>query len=981
MAKYWAFARGVLDLIDPTLLTAFSPSIAGFLSELETEDRAILSRWERVRVAVLADYDAQVPARAYRRLARFVANDLPDYRVIVRPRLAAPGNSATRRAALRTLHHLVRATALLLGPIVPHTAEAVHSAATSGGTSLFEATVEPLDANLLDDDRSKAWDRWRSVLAALDRFRSSSGLPLGTPLPSVVAVVATDDLAQALRGDRPIIERLGRVTRFEAFGPSTPWTGRRRDLEPVLSEIQKVYRNEARQIEHLLMRLPARRRIEPGSTEELNVVVQGIPRRILPSMVAYVERIPERVVPVAWNQGELYVEMPAPQPVPTRVPPPLSTDGFGLVRRVERLLRQHAVAPGTPRPPIVIATLDPLAAELRNVSTRLAEYLNVAEVRVLDDYREFPLVECEHGRSRTGVPWWVHIQGVVPRRRPAKHRAPLLNRSRVRPTRPISPTREPERDFAAPEWIDREEQIRALMQELDAVLGSPLLGFAKVAGAWDAGLQSRSAYEAVAFDTLAALPGFGWTVAEALVQKLGRTPPPRPVRQAVALPPPPMIPLTETSLEPAVPPPYLEPRAPPPPGPVSRNPAAPARPRELPLTRVAPSLPATVPLPMPVPLPAVPAEPVAPPPPALAPSPPPSSLTPEPAAPPATPPELSPEVEPEPAVPIGPEVPPEPVVPAEPDADLEGPSLIPLPPGDQPSQSYENAADTILAPPDEGPSLSVEPPAPSSGAPPPLQELERQPFAIDAEVPMPPAEVEGANASAHLLPVEETSEIPTAPKAPVEDGGPRGMEVAPPLLGEELSPVVPPEAPPFPAPPEPAPPNRNPNFRSLQYPRHPSKPRRNRALPTHLRSSPSSSPPPSRSRPRSPQPSKWHPLFRRCRRSRPRPKRSVHPRQRSSRSPRRREVPAPRKPPPRRKSPRISQSRRPRRRSPSNRSRRRPARPRPRSLRTKRRSRPRSSPLWRSSTPHRCYLNLRWNHHRLRHRSNPWSRPPRLRPP
>jgi len=761
LARYWALARSVLEQIDPAMLTAFTPSITGFLSDLEPEDRAILSRWERIRVAVLADYDAQAPARAYRRLARFLTNDLPDYRALVRARLAASANSATRRAALRTLHHLVRATAFLLGPVVPHTAEAIHSATTSGGTSLFESTVEALDANLLDDERIKGWDRWRSVIAALDRFRASVGLPPGTVLPSVAAVVATDEMAQALRGDRPTIERLSRVTRFEAFGPSTPWTGRRRDLEPVLSEIQKVYPHEATQIQHLLRRFPARRRVEPGSADELSVVIQGVPRKIFPSMVTYVERTPDRVIPTPWNRGELYVEMPAAGPVPTRIPPPLSTDGFGLLRRVERVLRQLPSKPGSSRPPLVIATLDPLASELRTVAIPLAIYLNVTEVRVVDDHREFPLAECEHGRSRTGVPWWVHLPGLVLVRRPVKHRPRNSGRSRVRPTRPGPETREPERDFAAPEWIAREEQIRALMQELDAVLGTPALGFSKVAGAWDAGLQSRSAYEAVAFDTLAALPGFGWTLAEALVEKLGRTPPPRPVRRGPGVPPPPASPPNETVTGPPPPPAYLEPRAPPALTPAPRVAAPVIRAREPLPTRPGP--PELVRVPVPVPPPPAVLEPVSP-----APTEAPAPPTPLPPSP-----ESAPTAEIETVLPI-------------PAAGVAEPA------GGAPSGTRETTVEPGREP-NEGarealplPSDSV---VPSPGAPPSPRELEREPFATERmEEPVPPPPP-----SDQEITSAETGELAGATavlEAPLERE-PRGIEVAPPPLGEEPMPELP----------------------------------------------------------------------------------------------------------------------------------------------------------------------------------------------
>lgn len=570
LAQYWQLAHEVLDQVDPALLTAFIRPITGYLSDLEVEDRTVLARWERVRIATLAAYDAQAPAAAYRHLSRFLSNDLPRYRQLVSPRLEPASGAPSRRGALRTLHHLVRETALLLGPIAPHTAEVIYGATTTSGTSLFEATVPPANANLMDEERARAWDRWQSVLEAIDRFRSAFGIPSTTPLPAVAAVVNFEEVAEALRTDRPMIERLARVGRFEAFGPASPWIGRRRELQPVFAEIQKVYPAEASQIVHLLRRQPAHRRESAGAAEDLSVVLQGTSRRILPSMVTYVERLPERFVPTPWHLGEMYLELPPTHPAPSRVPPPLSLDAFRLVERVERDFRQRPVLPGVPRPPLVVATLDPLASDLRRVAPALATYLNVPELRVVDDVREFPLNEATHGRTKTGVRWWLYLPGLPPRTGRLKPQRARSATSRVRPPPPPGEGDAPELDFASPACIAREEQVRALMTELDGVLGAPLLGFAKTAGAWDAGLQSRAAFEAAPFETVAALPGFGWPVAEALVAKFGQPSPRRPRRVASHL---------DFSPSAAAAPPVVSPNDPVPAGyPSTRRDLAPTRP-------------------------------------------------------------------------------------------------------------------------------------------------------------------------------------------------------------------------------------------------------------------------------------------------------------------------------------------------------------------------------------------------------------------
>lgn len=528
LERWWNLARETLDRCDPALLATFSQPIAGSLGELEPEDRAILARWERVRLATLADYDHQAAGSAHRRLASFLANDLETYFSWVRPRLDRSGTPPSRRAALRTLHHMLREVAVVLAPVSPHIAETVFGGLVPGRTSLFEASIDPLDSALLDVEAIKAWDRWASIERSVERFRRTVGLNPTAPIPSLAAVVASDELAARLGSDRPTIQRLTHVVRFEGFGPATPWTGRQRSLEPVLAEIQRIYPQEAGQIVHLLRRMPARRRGEEDASGELSVVVRGLSRKILPSMVEYAETVPERIVPVPWSLGELYAELPTQQPVPTRNPPPVSPDAFRLLARVERELRRTGTTAERNRGPVLIAAVDPLGAELRGSSHAIASYLGVSEVRVVEPSAGFPRTNCLFGRTRTGVHWWVRLPGEPIRAVRLKHRVSRNRLTRVRSLRPGSATAEV--DFASEEEIAKQEQIRSLVQELDGVLGAPLLGPAKVAGAWVDGFRSVEDFARASSARIERLPGFEGPIAEALVRKLGGTVPPRSLR-------------------------------------------------------------------------------------------------------------------------------------------------------------------------------------------------------------------------------------------------------------------------------------------------------------------------------------------------------------------------------------------------------------------------------------------------------------------
>ena len=94
---------------------------------------------------------------------------------------------------------------------------------------------------------------------------------------------------------------------------------------------------------------------------------------------------------------------------------------------------------------------------------------------------------------------------------------------------PGEPTAPAEVDYADDAVIAREESIRDLGRELDALLAAPLLGPAKVTIAWEAGLRSMQEYRDAPFERIESLVGFGRPVAASLWTKLGRPVPSGPL--------------------------------------------------------------------------------------------------------------------------------------------------------------------------------------------------------------------------------------------------------------------------------------------------------------------------------------------------------------------------------------------------------------------------------------------------------------------
>ncbi|HTT16211.1 MAG TPA: DUF835 domain-containing protein [Thermoplasmata archaeon] len=552
---------------------------AGPDREMQPEDRALLARWGQTELAALAAYEEGRPAEAHRRIARFLDVDLTRYREIVRPRLAPGAAAPSRRAAGRTLALLVEGIATALAPIAPFTAEAVTRALRPEMRSLFETTPFDTERPPPDEALADAWERWLAVVRALDRFRAVRRLAPETPIASVAIVVSDEVLGDRLRGDRALLERLAGITRLEVGSPRSPWEGRRRQLVPVESEIQRAYPARATQIVHLLRRMAPRRPDEAENGRGITVFVQGQPHQITPAMLAYAETLPERVVPTPFAFGEMYAEVPAGGG--TGGGPPgaltLSADASWLVRRIARRLR--VVGPeGSRALTVRVVAVDPLARELRDHWAAIAAELGVASLTIDAPTPGVPVAAAVTGRTRLGARWTAEIPGLDRPggrllRRPPRPASGSVRRMPIR-HRPPGPAAEV--DFSEDGVIRHEEAVRGLGQELDQLLGAPLLGPAKVEIAWKAGYGSVAELTRASFDELATLPGFGRAVAGQLFEKMGRPvpPPPRRARTATVRPrvrPPRIAPVVPPTAPASPPPP--EPTLPPEPAPPVAVPA------------------------------------------------------------------------------------------------------------------------------------------------------------------------------------------------------------------------------------------------------------------------------------------------------------------------------------------------------------------------------------------------------------------------
>lgn len=532
LARLLTLATDVRARTDRALLLALQEGVVDLGSRPELEDRAILARWARVEREAIALFESYRASEAFRRVLSFVDQDLERYLRFLRERLKETGSAPGGRAAVGTLGQLLVSIARLVAPVVPFTAEAVHRLFGAEGTSLFERELLSLDAPAVDETLVLRWDDWEVFLRTIGRFRHERRLPARAELPRAVVVVEDEAMGERLRADRPLLERLAQVRRIEIGSPRQPWSLRVRRVVPREQELARAFPSLAPEILHALRRRPAPAPGELDPTRGVSVEARGAVHPIAPEMLRLTEELPPGMVEVPFPLGELLVELPKAVDPSAAPLPALSTDALWLVRRLERRLRgaDGGTRTDRDRPTAVVHAPDPLATELTALAAAIARQLGLRELRIGTGDPPNPVPNRITGRTRTGASWSVDLPDIPPPVRPVKAARRQGHALRVPAVSPSTFVRPEEVDYTDEAVIARENAIRTVADELERVLALPVLGPSKVALAWEAGLRTAERIREAPFDDLAALPGFGPSVAVAILRSSGRQPPSAPRR-------------------------------------------------------------------------------------------------------------------------------------------------------------------------------------------------------------------------------------------------------------------------------------------------------------------------------------------------------------------------------------------------------------------------------------------------------------------
>jgi tRNA synthetases class I (I, L, M and V)/Protein of unknown function (DUF835)/Anticodon-binding domain of tRNA ligase len=611
LRRFWRVALQLSESLSREGLPPGDQSMARVRDSLGEEDRAFISRFERLRGDALAGLAAGRFPSTLDRITQFASQELRErYLLIARTRLDETSPTTGRTGALRVLLYVVTGLAELWAPFAPFTMEAIDRTFRDDARSLFEAPLAPVRQSFIDPASEKLLDRVAPIVLAVERARRRLSLPRSTRWANLIVNARDEAVATELRGLLPVLTRVLPAESIEITSPAQPWEGRQIRVEPNMAELQRVYRASAGRVSTLLSQMPGKRVKEGLRNQTLNVVLGGSPVQVLPSMVVLIDSLPPGVMVLPVPQGEIYLKLPeGAGAAALDLMLGLSPDAFRVVRTVRR--RLSGAPPGSNLTEVWVEAPPALEEELRTHAEAIAHSLTVPRFEAVASGPRFIPGETTSGRTAVGSRWRIWVPGLP---RPVGHSKARTSRHMGRRGRRairFESSEDAGTDFLSDEVRNRDTALHATLEQLDQVFGVPYLGVTKLAAAWDAGFHDFESLSHAPYEKLAAIPGFGPYVSRDMVRHFGGSAPDtiwvwHPPRIEIAEPAtPPEEAVPELGLEPApAPPTEPEPEVPtssvrlsPPPSPLLPRTPRPAK--ELPLAppRPVPTRPEAVPLP------------------------------------------------------------------------------------------------------------------------------------------------------------------------------------------------------------------------------------------------------------------------------------------------------------------------------------------------------------------------------------------------
>ncbi|WP_299267122.1 isoleucine--tRNA ligase [Halorientalis sp.] len=275
------------------------------LTEAETElvDEWILSRLQSVEERMTEHFENFEQDKALDALLEFVVEDVSRFYVqVVRERMWAEDDSASKRTAYATLYRVLKETVALIAPFAPFVAEEIYGILTgeAGHDTVHMCDWPEPDTFWHDPALEGEVEVARAVEEAGSNARQQAERSLRWPITRVVVAADDAETAAAVESQRALLTERLNARELELVEPGQSWGELAYSAEADMSLLGPEFGDDAGRIMNALNEAS----VEEPTVEALEAAVEdalGDPVDLTEEMVEFVTQTPDDVTGVAFD--------------------------------------------------------------------------------------------------------------------------------------------------------------------------------------------------------------------------------------------------------------------------------------------------------------------------------------------------------------------------------------------------------------------------------------------------------------------------------------------------------------------------------------------------------------------------------------------------------------------------------------------------------------------------------------------------------
>ncbi|MCQ2079868.1 MAG: class I tRNA ligase family protein, partial [archaeon] len=216
----------VIDKYDPAEHT-----LEEMMSKLSNEDKWMLSRTEKMKMAVTEAIESRELNKVARALTDYIMEDLSRwYLHLVRDRSWDEESTDAKMAAYFTLHRAIMSVCIAMAPLCPHICDKVYNAMGGDKLTVHMEDWQKGDASLINEDIEHSMALIQRINAVVASERDKMGSKKRWPLKAVYIHGADSKTNDAVRMFNDILAQQVNIKKIEylGVGEKTPV-----DVEPI----------------------------------------------------------------------------------------------------------------------------------------------------------------------------------------------------------------------------------------------------------------------------------------------------------------------------------------------------------------------------------------------------------------------------------------------------------------------------------------------------------------------------------------------------------------------------------------------------------------------------------------------------------------------------------------------------------------------------------------------------------------------------